>query len=184
MAIASSSTLSTEPGGLTGAAPDRGLLHAGRVGKPHGLDGSFLVTEANSSLLQVGREVTIAGVAYAIDRRAGHESRVILRLAGSTDREAVAALRGQAVMVARDVAPALEDDEWWAEDLEGCAVRDGERFVGTVSRLLALPSCEVLEVARPEGGEPLLVPLVSDAVREVDVKSRQIDIDLAFLGEA
>jgi len=156
----------------------------GRVGKPHGLDGSFLVTEANSSLLQVGRDVTIAGVVRVIERRAGHDSRVILRLAGSTDREAAEALHGQAVMMARDLAPALEQDEWWAEDLEGCAVRDGERVVGTVARLLALPSCEVLEVLRPEGGEPLLVPLVSDAVRDVDLKSRQIDVDLAFLGEA
>lgn len=156
----------------------------GRVGKAHGLDGSFLVTEANASLLQVGREVTIAGVPRIIDRRAGHDSRVILRLAGSTDRQAAEALHGHAVMMARELAPALEQDEWWAEDLEGCAVRDGERVVGTVTRLLALPSCEVLEVARPQGGEPLLVPLVSDAVRDVDLKSRQIDIDLAFLGEA
>jgi ribosomal 30S subunit maturation factor RimM len=48
--------------------------------------------------------------------------------------------------------------------------------------LLELPSCEVLQVERASGGE-LLVPLVSDAVREVDVARRQIDIDLKFLGE-
>jgi ribosomal 30S subunit maturation factor RimM len=50
-----------------------------------------------------------------------------------------------------------------------------------VSRLLALPSCEVLEVER--AGEPLLVPLVSDAVRAVDLERRTIEIDLRFLGE-
>jgi len=49
---------------------------------------------------------------------------------------------------------------------------------------LTLPSCEVLEVERAQGGDPLLVPLVSDAVRLVDVERREIDIDLAFLGEA
>ena len=49
---------------------------------------------------------------------------------------------------------------------------------------LALPSCEVLEVERAQGGDALLVPLVSDAVRLVDVERREIDIDLAFLGEA
>ena len=50
-------------------------------------------------------------------------------------------------------------------------------------RLLALPSCEVLEVARAGGETDLLVPLVSDAVRSVDLERREIDVDLAFLGE-
>jgi ribosomal 30S subunit maturation factor RimM len=86
--------------------------------------------------------------------------------------------------VARAEAPELEEDEWWATDLEGCAVRDGSREVGVVARLLALPSCEVLEVARSEPGTPdLLVPLVRDAVRDVDLDRRVIDVDLRFLGE-
>ena len=45
---------------------------------------------------------------------------------------------------------------------------DGEREVGTVARLIELPSCEVLEVRRAGGGEPLLVPMVSDAIRAVE----------------
>jgi 16S rRNA processing protein RimM len=77
----------------------------------------------------------------------------------------------------------LEEDEWWAEELDGCAVHDHGRAVGTVARLLALPSCEVLEVTRSDTGDTLLVPLVGDAVREVDVERRQIDVDLEFLGE-
>ncbi len=86
-------------------------------------------------------------------------------------------------MVSRDDAPALAEDEFWAEDFQGCQVVDGERVVGTVRRLMAYPSCEVLEVARAEGGDPLLVPLVGDAVRTLDIPARRIDIDLAFLGE-
>jgi 16S rRNA processing protein RimM len=79
----------------------------------------------------------------------------------------------------------LEEDEWWPEQLEGCAVHDGAREVGVVRRLLGLPSCEVLEVVRPDGaGGELLVPLIRDAVRAVDVAGRRIDVDLAFLGEA
>jgi 16S rRNA processing protein RimM len=40
----------------------------------------------------------------------------------------------------------------------------------------------VLEVAR-DGAADLLVPLVRDAVRSVDVGAGVIDVDLAFLGE-
>jgi 16S rRNA processing protein RimM len=169
---------------VAGKAADRELLRAGRVGRPHGLDGSFLVADPNAELLRSAASVTIDGVAWAIERRAGHDARLILRLEGCADRDAAEALRGQDLFVGREHAPALQEDEWWAEDLEGCAVRDGERLVGTVLRLLALPSCEVLEVERAEGGDALLVPLVSDAVRLVDVERREIDIDLAFLGEA
>jgi 16S rRNA processing protein RimM len=61
-------------------------------------------------------------------------------------------------------------------------VVDGDRSLGRVRRLLALPSCEVLEVERA-GAPDLLVPLVRDAVRSVDVTARRIDVDSAFLGE-
>jgi 16S rRNA processing protein RimM len=61
-------------------------------------------------------------------------------------------------------------------------VLDGDRPVGVVRELRPLPSCDVLEVAR-EGAEDLLVPLIRDAVRSVDVEAREIDVDLVFLGE-
>jgi 16S rRNA processing protein RimM len=160
------------------------LLLAGRVGAPHGLDGSFHVSQPTLDLLKDGGIVTIAGRAYAINRRAGHDNGLILRLVGVADRGAALALRGEDLRVSRSEAPALGEDEWWATDLEGCRVVDGAIEVGFVERLLALPSCEVLEVARVNGGPELLVPLVGDAVRTVDVAAKLIDIDLGFLGEA
>lgn len=176
--------MSPEPGEVSAAAAERDWLQAGRVGRPHGLDGSFLVTAPNAGLLRAAGTVRLAGADRAIERLAGHDTRVILRIAGCGDREAAEALRGQSLLVARAHAPELGEDEWWAEDLEGLKVHDGEHAVGTVVRLLALPSCEVLEVRRVEGGEPLLVPLVSDAVRTVDLAQGSVDIDLRFLGEA
>jgi 16S rRNA processing protein RimM len=141
------------------------------------------VAEPTAALLRATETVKLDDGEHAIDRLAGHDARLILRLQGCTDRAAAEALRGQTLFVPRDVAPALEADEWWAEDLEGLSVVDGEREIGTVLRLLALPSCELLEVQRAEGGDPLLVPLVSDAVRNVDLELKRIDVDLQFLGE-
>lgn len=176
-----------------GGEPDRELgagagdvgawLRAGTVGRPHGLDGSFLVREPNAALLKVGASLLVAGRARVVERRAGHDARPILRLVGCSTRADAEALRGAELLAARAQAPELEADEWWADDLEGLEVRDGERVVGTVDRLLALPSCEVLEVRRGSSGPMLLVPLVSDAVRDVDLKAGRIDVDLAFLGE-
>jgi len=158
-------------------------LAAGRVGRPHGLDGSFHVTHPRERLLALGASVRVAGQLAEIVRRAGTEDRPILRLAGFDGRDAAEALRGEDLLVLREQAPPLADDEWYAEDLEGCRVVDGEVAVGSVRRLLALPSCEVLEVER-ESGDELLVPLVRDAVRSVDVAAGVVDVDLAFLDEA
>jgi len=157
-------------------------LHAGRVGRPHGLDGSFHVTRPNVQLLQSAETVLVADRELEITRRAGTPRQLILRLEGHENRAAAEALRGQDILVARSHAPELGPDEWWAEDLAGCSVHDGDRPVGTVRRLVELPSCEMLEVERAGGGE-LLVPLVTDAVREIDLDRRAIDVDLRFLGE-
>ena len=163
--------------------PQTPLLHAGRVGRPHGLDGSFHVTRPRAALLEAGRELIVGDRRERIERRAGTDANPILRFAGFASRAAIEGLRGSDLLVPQDEAPPLEEDEWWPEELEGCRVHDGERDVGTVRALLALPSCEVLEVARLDGSA-LLVPLIQDAVRAVDVDARSIDVDLAFLGEA
>jgi 16S rRNA processing protein RimM len=158
------------------------LLTVGVVGRPHGLDGSFHVTRARAALLEHGAEVVVDGQPRIIERRSGTPQRPIIRLSGATDRTAAEVLRGQELRVPRSAAGPLGDDEYWAEDLVGCAVVDGETAVGTVRRLLAYPSCELLEVER-DRAPLLLVPLVRDAVRNVDIEARRIDVSLTFLGE-
>lgn len=158
-------------------------ISAGRVGRPHGLDGGFHVTGARARLLGPGVAVQIGDRALVIERRGGTEQRPVLHLSGVGDRDAVAALRGLEITVAVEHAPELGEGEFWAHELEGCLVCDGERSIGTVTRLVELPSCEALEISR-EQGSALLVPMVKDAIRNVDMRLRRIDIDLGFVGEA
>jgi 16S rRNA processing protein RimM len=157
-------------------------LRAGLVGRPHGLDGSFYVREPTPQLLDEGTQVRVGGSESRIVRRAGDDRRPIVRLDGYDGRDAVEAVRGEALMVARDEAPQLEEDEWWEDDLVGCEVKDGERRIGTVRRLLGLPSVDVLEVERADAAGELLVPLVTEAVRSVDIERKLVDVDLGFLG--
>jgi 16S rRNA processing protein RimM len=155
-------------------------LPAGRVGRAHGLDGSFYVTGARPRLLALGADVMIAGRTVAIVRRAGTDQRPIVRVHGVEDRAGAEALRGQTLTVARADAPPLAEGEWWSHELEGCVVLDGERRVGTVTRMIELPSCEALEVAREVGGS-LLVPMVKDAIRSVDVAAGRVDVNMSFV---
>jgi 16S rRNA processing protein RimM len=149
---------------------------AGRVGRPHGLDGSFHVLRPEVALLPRGQTVHVGDESYEIVRRAGTDEKPILRLSGVDSREALEALRGRDLTVPREEAPALGEDEWYGTDLVGCWVVDGCEPVGEVEAFVPLPSCEALQV-----GERL-IPLVKDAVRSVDLEKRVIEVDLGFLG--
>jgi 16S rRNA processing protein RimM len=143
----------------------------GRVGRPHGLDGTFHVEDAEHPL-QPGTVVRLAGLDRAVDRRAGTRERPLVRVEGISDRDAAAELRGEALTVSVDDAP-LEEGEWLAEDLVGCRI-DG---LGRVRRVIRAPSCDLLE-AGPHG---TLVPFVRDAIRAIDVSRRVIEVDRRFL---
>jgi 16S rRNA processing protein RimM len=149
------------------------LVTAGRVGRPHGLDGSFYVTAPLSDLLRPGKILILGGAERQIERRAGTDSRPIIRLSGTSSREDAEALRGEELRAEETLA----DGEFWAADVVGCRVVDGERDVGVVARMVALPSCEALEVG------DLLIPLVRDAIRSIDLEARVIDVDMGFVGE-
>jgi 16S rRNA processing protein RimM len=146
-----------------------GQISAGRVGRPHGLDGSFYVEHVTEPLV-MGSDVVVGGRSARVERRAGTDERPILRLSGVGDRNAAEALRGEPILVD---GGELAEDEFLTADLVGCEVPG----LGTVRRVIAAPSCDVLEV----GDDAILVPLISDAVKRVDTEARLIEVDTAFL---
>jgi 16S rRNA processing protein RimM len=143
---------------------------AGRVGRPHGLDGSFHVTHPAEELVE-GTEVEIAGRSTVVERRAGTADRPIIRVRGVSDRDAAGELRGEPLLVP---AGELEEGEFLVEDLVGCEVPG----VGEVVRVVPAPSCDLLEV----GDDGVLIPLISDAVKRIDTDERVIEVDHEFLG--
>jgi 16S rRNA processing protein RimM len=146
-----------------------GQISAGRVGRPHGLDGSFYIEHVTEPLV-VGTDVVVAGRSTRIERRAGTDERPIVRLSGVGDRSAAEALRGESLLID---GGELDEGEFLTADLVGCEVPG----LGTVRRVIAAPSCDLLEV----GDDAVLVPLISDAVKRVDTEARLIEVDTAFL---
>jgi 16S rRNA processing protein RimM len=141
------------------------LVTAGRVGKPHGLDGSFYV-EGPRHALPEGASLAVGGSTHQIFRRAGTDDRPLIRLAGIEDP---APLRGEILLIEDELA----DDEWLAADLVGCRVPG----LGRVTQVIDGPSCSVLEL---EDGE--LIPFVGDAIDRVDLDAGEIHVKREFLG--
>jgi 16S rRNA processing protein RimM len=144
------------------------------VGRAHGLDGSFYVEAAATELLRVGAEVTVGGRPATVVRRGGTAARPLVWLSGIDDRAGAEALRGEELVTAAEEAPEPVAGEWDASELVGCEVPG----IGSVRRVVAAPSCDLLEV----GDAGVLVPFVSDAVRRVDPAAGVIEVDLRFMG--
>jgi 16S rRNA processing protein RimM len=147
-------------------------VSAGRVGRPHGLDGSFYVNGPKQALAE-GTVISVAGADRRVERRAGTDERPIVRLEGISDRDGAAALLGEQLLLDLEEEP-LEEGEYIVSDLVGCTIEG----LGVVTGVIPGPSCDVLEV----GVDGVLVPLVSDAVKRVDIEGRIIEIDRDFLG--
>jgi 16S rRNA processing protein RimM len=140
------------------------LVTAGRVGKPHGLDGSFYV-DAPRHALPEGTSVLVADERREITRRAGTDERPLVRLAGIEDPRP---LRGELMLVEDELA----DDEWLASQLIGLSVPG----IGTVSQVIDAPSCSVLEL-----DDGTLIPFIADAIERVDIEAGEIRINEGFV---
>jgi 16S rRNA processing protein RimM len=141
------------------------LVTAGRVGKPHGLDGSFYVDGSRHPLPE-GTAVLVGSNERVVERRAGTDERPLIRLSGLEDPRP---LRGETMLIEDELAA----DEWLASDLARCSVAG----LGPVARVVDGPSCSLLEL---EDGT--LVPLVSDAIESIDLNAREIRVNRGFLG--
>jgi 16S rRNA processing protein RimM len=148
------------------------LVPVGRVGRPHGLDGSFFVEGPSdrAEVFAAGAVVLVDGEPMKIvSSKRGSQGRPVIRLERRVDR-------GAALAVPRESLPPLEEDEYYAFQLVGLAVEEeGGRQVGRVSDVLEYPANDVLEL---DSG--LSLPLVEACVLQVDLDGGRIVIAPGF----
>jgi 16S rRNA processing protein RimM len=152
---------------------DSALVPIGRVGRPHGLDGAFVVEDASEDerRWRVGASLLVDGEPASIDvsRRVGGGRRAI-RL----DRPAS---RGGELAVRRADLPPPEPDSYYAFELVGLdVVGDDGAALGRVVGVYPGVANDNLELA-----DGTLVPLIDDVIRDVDLRSGRIVVDGAFL---
>jgi 16S rRNA processing protein RimM len=144
----------------------------GRVGRPHGLEGAFVVDNASDDpeRFAVGATVLLDGEPAVVEERKRAGGRLVVRL----DR---AAARGASLEIRRDQLPAPETaGEYYVFQLVGLdVVEDGGRALGRVHDVVAAPANDVLEL---DSGRAL--PMVEDCVLKVDLDSRRILVARGF----
>lgn len=159
----------------------------GRLGRPHGLRGEFLVDVRTDVPERRFAPGTVLGsdasgfprLTVAASRR--HSGRWVVRFAEVADRTAADAVRGAMLTIGPDEVGAAGDDAddeaWWDSELIGLAVQtpDGAA-VGTVEDVLHPPGGDLLAVRRDDGTE-VLVPFVAEIVPTVDVAGGRVVVD-------
>jgi 16S rRNA processing protein RimM len=153
---------------------NRDLVRIGRVGRPHGVDGAFVVEHASEdpSRFEVGRELRVDGepARITVSRRVGGGRRAI-----KLDR---AVERGAELTVRREELRPLPDDAYYVADLVGLEVVDEHgAVVGLVRDVHPGPANDALEL-----DTGLLLPLVEECIREVDLESRRVLLNPGFTG--
>jgi 16S rRNA processing protein RimM len=148
------------------------LVPIGRVGRPHGLDGSFFVEGPSDrpGAFAVGAVVFANGEPLKIvSSKHGSQQRPVIRLERRVDR-------GAELAVPRESLPPLGEDEYYSFQLVGLAVEEeGGRVLGRVRDVLDYPANDVLEL-----DTGLSLPLVEACVRKVDLESGRIVVAQGF----
>jgi 16S rRNA processing protein RimM len=153
--------------------PERVLV--GRVGKPHGLDGSFVVEDASEDpgRFEVGAQLLVEGEPAEVVASKAARGRPVIRL----DRRVA---RGAALEIPVDALAPAGDDEYYVFQLVGLRVEEeGGRILGTVSDVVPGIANDVLEL---DSG--LALPMVEDCVHEVDLDGRRIVVAGGFADPA
>jgi 16S rRNA processing protein RimM len=147
------------------------LITVGRIGRPHGLDGSFVVEQASEDpgRFETGARVFVDGepATVAQSKRAG--GRLVVRL----DREVS---RGGLLAVPRAELPEPTAGEYYVFQLIGLSVADeGGRTLGCVQDVTPGVANDVLEL---DSG--IALPLVEECVLSVDLEKGRIVVAQAF----
>jgi 16S rRNA processing protein RimM len=153
--------------------PEDRLVPIGRVGRPHGLDGAFVVEDASEDerRWRAGATVLVGGepAEITISRRVGGHRRAI-RLDRPVERGAELAVR------LSDLPPP-DPDSYYAFQLVGLlAVDEDGRELGPVTEVHKGVANDNLELAGRA-----LVPLIEDAIRSIDLDEGRVVVARGFV---
>lgn len=143
----------------------------GRVGRPHGIDGSFVVENASEDArrFEKGAALLVDGERLLVVASKRARGRPVIKL----DRDVP---RGVELCVPRADLPPPGEGSYYAFQLVGLAVdEEGGRSLGHVREVAPGVANDVLEL---DSG--VMLPLHEDCVREVDLEAGRIVVARGF----
>jgi 16S rRNA processing protein RimM len=163
-------------------------LAIGVVGRAHGVKGFFKVKSFSGetahflSLKEIHLHKGNEDVGFVVETCRDLGSGVLLKLRGIDSPEAAAKYSLWEILVPRDKACPLGENEFYIADLCGCSVVTGDRVVGKVRSVLEGVTSDLLEVV-DEKGRSYIVPFVDEHVGTVDLLGKTLELKSKWLLE-
>lgn len=160
------------------------LLEVGKIVNTHGLKGEVKIVPWTDSpdvfedleyviIHQKNQEkkLDITGIKY-------QKNNIIVKFSEINRIEDAEPLKNLVVLAPREMLGELPEGVYYIADLIGLGVFDEEgNMLGTVSDVFSTGSNDVYEVKR-EGKKNLLLPVIDDVVKEVDLTNKKITVRL------
>lgn len=160
------------------------LLQVGVIANTHGIRGEVKVFPTTDDvtrfkrlkevLLDTGKEYLPLEVAQA----RFFKNLVILKFKGVDNINDIEKYKGKSLMVTREHAVDLAEDEYFIADLIGLrAVSDEGEELGILDDVLQTGANDIYVIRKP-GTDELLVPAIHDCVKKVDLEAGEITLHL------
>lgn len=153
---------------------DGELVPVGRVGRPHGLDGSFVVERPseNERLFEPGAMLIAGGEPATVAARKRSGGRLVIKLDPPAER-------GTELTVRRSALPEPQPDSFYVFQLQGLeVVEEGGRRLGAVREVAPGVANDVLEL---DSG--LALPMHEECIRRVDLAAGTIVVAVGFVDD-
>lgn len=160
----------------------------GIIVNTHGIKGDLKVLSktdfpqrfAPGSVLMMVAEDENESMPVTIASSRAHKSMYIVKLKGFGSINEVEQYKGWTLKVSEEQQGELEEGQYYYHEIIGCRVvtEDGEEL-GAISEILSPGANDVWVVERPKGaGKPILLPVIDEVVRSVDVKGKNVTVSL------
>ena len=147
---------------------------AATIGAPFGVKGfvklishsgeyEHLAALDSYTVLRDGREQYLA-----VEEARDHGGAIIVKFVGIDSPEDAALLKGLQVLVDREHAAPLSDEEYYIEDLKGLSLVFGGEPLARVSDVVEGGGAELMEVVMNDGSGTRFIPFRKEFIGEID----------------
>ncbi len=160
------------------------MLRIGVVSSTHGIRGEvkvFPTTDRpeqfetlDTVFLDTGKQL----LTMEIEKVRYFKKMLIVKFKGYDNINDIEPYKGKDLLITRDQAVPLEENEYFIADIIGCrAVTDEGRELGVVDDVLETGANDVFLVKKPDGKE-LLLPYIEECILAVDLEEKKITVHM------
>ncbi|MBE5833500.1 MAG: ribosome maturation factor RimM [Butyrivibrio sp.] len=156
----------------------------GIISKPHGLHGEvnvFPTTDDPARFKKLKKVIMESGrdgrIELNVQSVKFFKKFVIVKFKEFNTIEDVEKLRGKELIIPRSDAQKLGKNEYYASDLIGLTICDEEgNELGVLKEVISTGANDVYEMQREGEEETILIPAISDCIKNVDIENGLITI--------